>query len=96
MRAPSGNSGYTDLDGDDVSLARFGVRCDTVTPSIANQKQKSRRASGESNTQPKGKKDLSSVMASYLKPRLKKTETPKLIFINLIHFVKFYFQSSSQ
>ena len=96
MRAPSGNSGYTDLDGDDVSLARFGVRCDTVTPSIANQKQKSRRASGESNTQPKGKKDLSSVMASYLKPRLKKSKTAKFIFTKMIDDLKFYFQSSSQ
>ena len=37
-RAPSGQSTFTmDPDGDDVSLARFGVRCETATPTQGNE-----------------------------------------------------------
>ncbi|CBY34633.1 unnamed protein product [Oikopleura dioica] len=69
-RAPSGQSTFTmDPDGDDVSLARFGVRCETNTP-ISGSRQKTRQRSGDStiSTSSNRKSDkVKDIMAGYLR-----------------------------
>ena len=71
-RVPSGQSAWTeDPDEDDVPLSRYGVRCDTATPSIAASKPPAKKPvkkqKPENEPTMERKKDLSSVMASYLR-----------------------------
>jgi len=70
-RAPSGQSTFTmDPDGDDVSLARFGVRCETSTPTQGSRK--TRQRSGDSTISTKSSSNRKSdkvkdIMAGYLR-----------------------------
>ena len=54
-------------DDDDVSLARFGVRCETLTPAKSSGSSgSSKRDSSSKKFEPKSDR-LKSVMSSYLK-----------------------------
>lgn len=79
-RVPSGQSAWTeDPDEDDVPLSRYGVRCDTVTPSgqstIGSSSKQTKKVKNppkpskkqHTDDEPAAKTDLSSVMASYLR-----------------------------